>query len=104
MIKVKSFLIPFSLVSLIACASTQQIKQMPIETLNVDVSLEVGLSFVPRLYNLRIDYKDIDGQPGLTSEAEIHQVIPSYGSSKGRDMPEPLSTKQAYDIYLMSKR
>mgnify|MGYP001576446394 FL=1 len=104
MMKLKSLLRHFSLVSMIACASTQPLQQAPIETVNVDVPLEVGLSFVPRLYTLRIDYRDQDGQPGLTSMEEIRQIIPAYGSVSGNSMPDPLSPEKAYSIYLMSKR
>ena len=92
-----------SLATLIACASTQP-TQKSIESVDVKVPLEVSLSFVPRLMALRIDYRDSDGQPGLTSEAEIYQVIPTYWSTPGNNIPEPLSSKRAYGIYLMSKK
>ena len=98
-----SFLRHFSLVGLIACASTRPI-QIPVETVNVDVPLEVGLSFVPRLLTLRIDYQDRDGLLGLTSYEEIIQIIPVYGGVPGNNMSDQLSPEQAYYIYLKSKR
>lgn len=98
-----TFFMSISLVTLISCTSIQQV-QKPIETVEVEVPLEVGLSFVPRLVFLRIDYRDSDGQSGLTSMAEIDQVIPMYGKASGNMMPEPISPEKAYNIFLRSKK
>ena len=98
-----SLLRSVSIVSLIACASTQPVPKL-VETVEVDVPLEVGLSFVPKLVVLRIDFQDSDGQLGLTSATEIYQIIPTYGNTSGNNMPDPLSPEQAYGIFLRSKK